>query len=140
EQEIHYLAYYDPLTQLPNRRLLVDRLQKALAESVRRSRCGAVLMLDLDNFKTLNETQGHERGDMLLRQVAQRLCGCVQGEDTVARHGGDEFVVVLEDLGQSLEGAAARAEEMGQKILAAMRHPFLLEGEPRHTTLSMGVT
>ena len=140
EQEIHYLAYYDPLTQLPNRRLLVDRLQKALADSARRGRCGAVLMLDLDNFKTLNETQGHERGDMLLRQVAQRLCGCVQGEDTVARHGGDEFVVVLDDLGQSLEGAAARAEETGQKILAAMRHPFLLEGEPRHTTLSMGVT
>ncbi len=140
QQEIHYLAYYDPLTQLPNRRLLVDRLQKALAESVRRGRCGAVLMLDLDNFKTLNETQGHERGDMLLRQVAQRLYGCLQREDTVARHGGDEFVVVLEDLGQSLEGAAARAEEMGQKILAAMRHPFLLEGEPRHTTVSIGVT
>ncbi len=140
QEEIHYLAYYDPLTQLPNRRLLVDRLQQALADSVRRGRCGAVLMLDLDNFKTLNETQGHERGDMLLRQVAQRLCGCVQGEDTVARHGGDEFVVVLEDLGQSPEGAAARAEEAGQKILAAMRHPFLLEGEPRHTTLSMGVT
>ncbi|MBF9266390.1 bifunctional diguanylate cyclase/phosphodiesterase, partial [Paracidovorax cattleyae] len=140
EEEIHYLAYYDPLTQLPNRRLLVDRLQQALAASVRRGRCGAVLMLDLDNFKTLNETQGHERGDMLLRQVAQRLRGCVQNEDTVARHGGDEFVVVLEDLGQSPQGAAARAEEMGQKILAAMRHPFTLEGESHHTTLSMGVT
>ncbi|AVS70743.1 bifunctional diguanylate cyclase/phosphodiesterase [Paracidovorax avenae] len=140
EEEIHYLAYYDPLTQLPNRRLLVDRLQQALAASVRRGRCGAVLMLDLDNFKTLNETQGHERGDMLLRQVAQRLRGCVQNEDTVARHGGDEFVVVLEDLGQSPQGAAARAEEMGQKILAAMRHPFMLEGEAHHTTLSMGVT
>ncbi len=118
----------------------MDRLQQALAASVRRGRCGAVLMLDLDNFKTLNETQGHERGDMLLRQVAQRLRGCVQNEDTVARHGGDEFVVVLEDLGQSPQGAAARAEDMGQKILAAMRHPFTLEGEPHHTTLSMGVT
>ncbi|MDA8521089.1 bifunctional diguanylate cyclase/phosphodiesterase [Acidovorax sp. NCPPB 4044] len=140
EREIHYLAYYDPLTQLPNRRLLVDQLQQALAASTRRGRCGAVLMLDLDNFKTLNETQGHERGDLLLRQVAQRLRSCVRTEDTVARHGGDEFVVVLEDLGQSPQGAAARAEEMGQKILAAMRQPFLLEGEARHTTLSMGVT
>ncbi|CAM3892941.1 EAL domain-containing protein [Paracidovorax anthurii] len=140
EEEIHYLAYYDPLTQLPNRRLLVDRLQQTVAASKRRGRCGAVLMLDLDNFKTLNETQGHERGDLLLRQVAQRLRGCVQPEDTVARHGGDEFVVVLEDLGQSPQGAAARAEELGQKILAAMRQPFLIEGEPRHTTVSMGVT
>ena len=140
EEEIRYLAYYDPLTQLPNRRLLLDRLQQALAASTRRQRCGAVLMLDLDNFKTLNETQGHERGDMLLRQVALRLRDCVQSEDTVARHGGDEFVVVLEDLGDSREEAAARAEETGQKILAALRRPFLLEGESHHSTLSMGVT
>ncbi|WP_442867259.1 bifunctional diguanylate cyclase/phosphodiesterase [Acidovorax sp. NCPPB 3576] len=140
EEEIRYLAYYDPLTQLPNRRLLLDRLQQALAASTRSHRCGAVLMLDLDNFKTLNETQGHERGDMLLRQVALRLRDCVQTEDTVARHGGDEFVVVLEDLGDSPEDAAARAEEMGQKILTALRRPFVLEGEAHHSTLSMGVT
>ena len=142
EEEIHSLAYYDPLTRLPNRRLLLDRLQQALAVSARRQRCGAVLMLDLDNFKTLNETRGLDRGDALLREVATRLRGCVQGQDTVARHGGDEFVVVLEDLDETPSEAGARAEEAGQRILAALRQPYVLEGEPEphHSTLSMGIT
>ncbi|KQR55503.1 EAL domain-containing protein [Acidovorax sp. Leaf160] len=140
EEEIRYLAYYDPLTSLPNRRLLVDRLQQALAVSARRHRCGALLMVDLDNFKTLNETRGHDKGDLLLREVALRLRGCVKGEDTVARHGGDEFVVVLEDLDENPQEAASRAEEVGQRILSALRQPFLLDGEPHHSTLSMGVT
>ncbi len=140
EEEIRYLAYYDPLTSLPNRRLLVDRLQQALALSAQRQRCGALLMVDLDNFKTLNETRGHDKGDMLLREVALRLRGCVKGEDTVARHGGDEFVVVLEDLDDNPQEAAARAEEAGQRILAALRQPFMLDGEAHHSTLSMGVT
>jgi len=140
EEEIRYLAYYDPLTSLPNRRLLVDRLQQALAVSAQRHRCGALLMVDLDNFKTLNETRGHDKGDLLLREVALRLRGCVKSEDTVARHGGDEFVVVLEGLDENPVEAAGRAEEVGQRILAALRQPFMLDGEPHHSTLSMGVT
>ncbi|RYF28654.1 MAG: EAL domain-containing protein [Comamonadaceae bacterium] len=140
EEEIHSLAYYDPLTRLPNRRLLLDRLQQALAVSARRQRCGAVLMLDLDNFKTLNETRGLDRGDALLREVSLRLRGCVQGQDTVARHGGDEFVVVLEDLDDTPQEAGARAEEAGQRILTALRQPFVLDGEAHHSTLSMGIT
>ena len=140
EEEIRYLAYYDPLTRLPNRRLLVDRLQQALGASARRQRCGALLMLDLDNFKTLNETRGHDKGDMLLREVGQRLRGCVSSEDTVARHGGDEFVVVLEDLGDNLQEAAAHAEDIGQRILGALREPFMLDGQAHHSTLSIGVT
>lgn len=139
EEEIHSLAYYDPLTRLPNRRLLLDRLQQALAVSARRQRCGAVLMLDLDNFKTLNETRGLDRGDALLREVSLRLRGCVQGQDTVARHGGDEFVVVLEDLDDTPQEAGARAEEAGQRILTALRQPFVLDGEAHHSTLSMGI-
>ena len=140
EEEIRYLAFYDPLTRLPNRRLLMDRLQQALAASARHRRSGALLLLDLDNFKTLNETQGHERGDLLLLQVAERLRGCVLEDDTVARQGGDEFVVVLEDLGDNPEEVAARSEEIGQKILAALREPYQLDGEAHHSSLSMGIT
>ena len=140
EEEINYLAYYDPLTRLPNRRLLMDRLQQALATSARHHRSGALLLLDLDNFKTLNETRGHDAGDNLLRQVAHRLRGCVHEDDTVARQGGDEFVVVLEDLADSPEEAAARSEEVGQRILAALREPYELHGAAHHSSLSMGIT
>ncbi len=139
EEEINTLAYYDPLTRLPNRRLLMDRLQQALATSARHHRSGALLMLDLDNFKTLNETRGHDRGDALLSQVAHRLRGCVHEDDTVARQGGDEFVVVLEDLGGSPEEAAARGEEVGQRILSVLREPYQLDGDTHHSSLSMGV-
>ena len=140
EEEINQLAYYDPLTRLPNRRLLLDRLKQALATSARHQRCGALLMLDLDNFKTLNDTRGHERGDALLLQVSHRLRSCVHEDDTVARQGGDEFVVVLEDLSDSPEDAAARAEELGQRILAVLREPYDIGGETHHSSLSMGVT
>ena len=140
EEEINSLAYYDPLTRLPNRRLLMDRLQHALATSARHHRSGALLMLDLDNFKTLNETRGHDRGDTLLQHVAHRLRSCVHEDDTVARQGGDEFVVVLEDLGDSPEDAAARSEEVGQRILAVLREPYELDGGEHHTSISMGIT
>ena len=140
EEEINHLAYYDPLTRLPNRRLLMDRLQQALATSARHGRSGALLLLDLDNFKTLNETRGHDSGDHLLLQVAHRLRGCVHEDDTVARQGGDEFVVVLEDLGDNPEEAAARSEEVGQRILATLREPYMLNGTAHHSSLSMGVT
>ena len=140
ENEINSLAYYDPLTRLPNRRLLMDRLQQALAASERHQRSGALLLLDLDNFKTLNETRGHDQGDNLLRQVAERLRGCVHQDDTVSRQGGDEFVVVLEDLGDNPEQAADRAEEVGQRILHALREPYVIDGDTHHSSLSMGVT
>ncbi|MBT9513481.1 MAG: EAL domain-containing protein [Acidovorax sp.] len=140
EEEINNLAYYDPLTRLPNRRLLMDRLQQALATSARHQRSGALLLLDLDNFKTLNETRGHDSGDNLLLQVAHRLRSCVHEDDTVARQGGDEFVVVLEDLGDSPEEAAARGEEVGQRILSVLREPYQLDGDAHHSSLSMGVT
>ena len=139
EQEINSLAYYDPLTRLPNRRLLMDRLHQALAASARHHRSGALLLLDLDNFKTLNETRGHERGDNLLLQVAERLLGCVHEDDTVSRQGGDEFVVVLEDLGDDPEEAADRAEEVCQRILKTLREPYVIDAETHHSTLSMGV-
>ena len=137
EEEINQLAYYD---RLPNRRLLMDRLQQALATSARHHRSGALLMLDLDNFKTVNETRGHDRGDALLLQVAHRLRSCVHEDDTVARQGGDEFVVVLEDLGDSPEEAAARAEDVGQRILGVLREPYQIDGDAHHSSLSMGVT
>ncbi len=141
EDELHYLAYNDLLTGLPNRRLLMDRLEQALVMSARHQTCGAVLLLDLDQFKTLNETRGHEAGDQLLRGVAERLRRCVGSGDTLARQGGDEFVAVLRELGGTSEEAAAHAEEVAQRMLAALHEPFELDGgEPHHTTLSIGVT
>ncbi|WP_404299681.1 EAL domain-containing protein [Alicycliphilus denitrificans] len=141
EQEVNYLANNDPLTGLPNRRLLLDRLQQALAVSARHQQCGAVLMLDLDHFKQINETQGHDMGDRLLQDVAARLRRCIPEDDTLARHGGDEFVVVLKDLGANPQEAAAHAEAVGQQLLVAMREPFAIGGgELRHSTLSVGIT
>jgi diguanylate cyclase (GGDEF)-like protein/PAS domain S-box-containing protein len=140
EKEIKYLAFYDPLTRLPNRRLLIDRLQQALATSARRNRLGALLFIDLDNFKTLNDTLGHDKGDLLLQQVAERLTHCVREGDTVARQGGDEFVVVLEDLSASAEEAAAHSEAVGQKILATLNETYLLAGYVHHSTPSIGIT
>lgn len=110
EAEINRLAYYDPLTHLPNRRLLLDRLAHTMAASQRHGRHGAVLFIDLDHFKNLNDTRGHEVGDHLLIEVAHRLISCVRAEDTVARLGGDEFVVLLEELGDDATQAAAQVE------------------------------
>ena len=140
EDEIRHLAFYDPLTLLPNRRLLLDRLQQALAISARSKRLGALLFLDLDNFKTLNDTLGHDKGDLLLQQIAQRLATCVREGDTVARLGGDEFVVMLEDLSPSPGDAAAQTEVVGEKILAHLSQPYELAGHEYHSTSSIGVT
>lgn len=140
EDEIRYLAYNDPLTGLPNRRLLLDRLQQALAASARRLRCGALLMLDLDHFKTINETRGHDAGDELLRQVANRLREHLQDSHTIARHGDDEFVIVLEDLSDQPEEAAAQAEDLGRQVLKVLRIPYLLNGESCHSSVSMGAS
>lgn len=140
EKEIEQLAFYDPLTQLPNRRLLVDRLHQALVSSARNHRKGALLFIDLDNFKILNDTSGHDVGDQLLVEVARRLVACVRDGDTIARLGGDEFVVVLEDLSQGPQEAAAQTKIVGEKILTALNVPYSIAGSVHHSTPSIGVT
>lgn len=140
ELEIRNLAFYDPLTNLPNRRLLFDRLHQAIANSQRTARCTAVLLIDLDNFKTLNDSLGHHQGDLLLQQVANRIAGCIREADTVARLGGDEFVVLLENLSDSIDAAAPEAEAVGEKILAALNRSYMLGDYEYHSTASIGVT
>ncbi|MEI8363593.1 MAG: EAL domain-containing protein [Betaproteobacteria bacterium] len=139
-EEIKNLAFYDPLTHLPNRRLLVDRLNQALASSARNGRDGALLFLDLDHFKNLNDTLGHDIGDLLLKQVASRLIECVREGDTVARIGGDEYVVMLEELSEHPIEAAAQAEAVGKKILTALNLPYKLAIHEHHNTSSIGIT
>jgi len=139
-EEIKLLAFYDPLTNLPNRRLLLDRLNQALAASVRSGKKGALLFLDLDHFKTLNDTLGHDVGDLLLQQVAARLQACVREGDTVARIGGDEFVLILEDLSEQGLAAAAHIEAFAEKILHQLREPYLLANHICHSTPSIGAT
>lgn len=139
EHRIEYLAYYDVLTQLPNRQLLMDRLQRAL-DSCAGQRCThALLFIDLDNFKSLNDTLGHAVGDQLLTQVAQRLGGCVGQRDTVSRFGGDEYVVLLEGLGADIEQARAHARTVGERMLAALRQPYRLGQYCHHSTASIGI-
>jgi diguanylate cyclase (GGDEF)-like protein/PAS domain S-box-containing protein len=140
ETEIQQLAFYDPLTQLPNRRLMMDRLHHALANSARSSLMGGIFFIDLDNFKTLNDTRGHDQGDKLLQQVAQRLKLCMREEDTVARLGGDEFVVMLEGLNESATEAANQAKTVGEKILLALNQAYELDGADYRSTPSIGVT
>ncbi len=140
EHAILSLAFFDPLTRLPNRRLLLDRLRHAVAATKRDGHGGALLFIDLDNFKTLNDTLGHDKGDQLLQQVAQRLEAQVpRSSDTVARHGGDEFVIVLENLSANPEEAAAQAERVAEKLLGAFNDPFQLDGHQHHSSPSIGV-
>jgi diguanylate cyclase (GGDEF)-like protein/PAS domain S-box-containing protein len=138
--EIERLAFYDPLTGLPNRRLLQDRLKQALVASERSCQRGALLFIDLDNFKSLNDSLGHDIGDLLLKNVAERLSSCVRLEDTVARLGGDEFVVVLENLSAFAYEAENIAENIGKKILAALSQAYLLEIHYYRSTSSIGAT
>ncbi len=140
EGEIKSLAFYDPLTRLPNRRLLMDRLAQALAASSRYQRKGALLFIDLDNFKTINDTLGHDKGDLLLQQVAQRLSTCIGEGDTVARLGGDEFMVMLEDLSESAREAATQAETVSEKIRLTLNQTYQLASLEHHSTPSIGVT
>ena len=140
EDAIRNLAFYDPLTQLPNRRLLMDRLEQALASSARHQSKGALLFVDLDNFKTINDTLGHDKGDLLLQQVAQRLLRCVRDGDTVARLGGDEFVLMLEDLGESALEAATQAEAVGEQILLSLNQTYQFINYEYHSTPSIGIT
>lgn len=140
DEKIKHLAFYDSLTELPNRRLLLDRLQHALASSVRNKKLGALIFIDLDNFKTLNDTFGHHKGDILLQHVAQRLTTCVREGDTVARLGDDEFVVILENMSEHPREAVAEAEVAGKEILATLNRSYQLDGCECHSTQSVGIT
>ena len=140
DEAIRQMAFQDALTGLPNRRLLVDRLQQALLSSARHKRSGALLFLDLDKFKHLNDTLGHEVGDQLLQQVAQRILKNVRAVDTVARIGGDEFVVLIADLSESQSDAKLHATQVGQKILTALNEPYDLGLHRHSSTPSIGAT
>ncbi|MBI5918256.1 MAG: EAL domain-containing protein [Nitrosomonadales bacterium] len=143
ESKIYNLAFYDPLTNLPNRRLLHDRLKRAIAASQRNRQFGALFLIDLDNFKTLNDTRGHDMGDHLLVEVARRLLISVREEDTVARLGGDEFVVLLKEIGPDEGTAATQAEAVAEKICLALSQPYALRGGEHtdyYATASVGVS
>jgi diguanylate cyclase (GGDEF)-like protein/PAS domain S-box-containing protein len=140
EERIKELAFFDALTRLPNRTLLLDRLKQAITASARSGACGALLFIDLDHFKTLNDTLGHDKGDLLLQQVAQRLAASVVENDTVARVGGDEFVVVLGNLHKNRQEAASQTEAMAEKILAILGRPYQLGEIEYRSTASIGAT
>ena len=140
EDKIEHLAFYDTLTQLPNRQLLMDRLKRALARTGEVAHLGALMFIDLDHFKILNDTLGHSVGDMLLQQVASRLAACVRLNDTVARLGGDEFVVMLENLGDDAPAADTYARRVAEKILGTLSEPYDLAGYQHHSTCSIGIT
>jgi diguanylate cyclase (GGDEF)-like protein/PAS domain S-box-containing protein len=139
EARVEWLAFVDDLTGLPNRRLLMDRLEQALGDSSRLGRCGALLLLDLDNFKDANDTLGPAGGDRLLVQVASRLRGCVRPHDTVARFGGDEFMVLLQGLPSDPEAAAAQAEALAQAILHTLGQPYPIDDGDVVSTPSIGL-
>jgi diguanylate cyclase (GGDEF)-like protein/PAS domain S-box-containing protein len=134
QQRIQHLAYHDNLTGLPNRGLLQDRLARSIARAERAGRKVAVLFIDLDNFKNINDTLGHDVGDELLRQVSRRLSECVRLEDTIARQGGDEFIVLLDNLEDG-----RNASLVAQKILNSLRQPLILGGTEQHVSGSVGI-
>ncbi|WP_181358904.1 sensor domain-containing diguanylate cyclase [Pseudothauera lacus] len=139
EAEMQRLANYDPLTQLPNRRLFQDRLAQTVAASRRNGMYGAILFLDLDNFKALNDTLGHDAGDLLLIEVSNRLRSSLREGDTVARIGGDEFVMILDGLGVNEPDAAALAGQIGDKLIARIARPVAVEKTEYECTTSIGV-
>jgi len=142
EELINRLAYFDTLTALPNRTLLLDRLEQAMLSADRSKNIGMLLLLDVDHFQLLNDTQGHEVGDRLLQEIAGRLLDAVRAEDTVARFGGDEFAVIIEHLGEQTPSAVAQAELVADKIHFALNQPYdlALPGRRYHATPSIGIT
>jgi diguanylate cyclase (GGDEF)-like protein len=134
-ERVEYLAYHDGLTTLPNRRLFSELLRQSINQAVRHDRQLAVLFLDLDHFKHINDTRGHEAGDLLLQEVATRLKACLRGSDTVARLGGDEFVVLLPELDEE-----KYVHTVAQKILSAVAMPFVLSGKEYRVTASIGIS
>ena len=139
EEAIHQLAFFDPLTKLPNRRLLLENMHTAISSSDRNEDFGALLFIDVDNFKDLNDTLGHHVGDMYLQQLALRLGSCTRAQDTLARQGGDEFVVMLQSLDAQPQQAAQQARQVAEKILARLREPYHLEGKDFKSSVSIGV-
>ncbi len=139
EAAIHQLAFYDPLTQLPNRRFLMEQVQQTLAASERGKQGGAMLFIDVDNFKDLNDTVGHDMGDQLLCQVAARLRACTRAQDTLARLGGDEFVVMLQTLSPRPDEAAQQARNAAAKILQTIAEPYQLGTQLHQTSVSIGI-
>ncbi|MDO8298787.1 EAL domain-containing protein [Lacisediminimonas sp.] len=139
EEQIHNLSFFDPLTMLPNRRLFMDRLEQARISRLRHRREGALLFVDLDDFRMTNETLGHEQGDIFLQEVSRRLKNCVRLGNTVGRLGGDDFVILLEDLGATPQEAASQAEAMSEKILFALAQPYLFANVAHHRTASIGI-
>jgi diguanylate cyclase (GGDEF)-like protein/PAS domain S-box-containing protein len=140
ENEIKRLAFYDPLTGLPNRRMLLDRLRQSIRFGRRTGRKCALLFIDLDDFKTLNDTLGHHTGDLLLQEVARRLVLCLRESDTAARIGGDEFVIIVENLSPDTEEAAAQAKAIAEKILNQTSDPYMLNRHECMSTASIGIT
>ncbi|WIM06070.1 MAG: CHASE domain-containing protein [Candidatus Nitricoxidivorans perseverans] len=140
EETIRDMAFHDSMTQLPNRRLLSDRMRQAMAAARRTRRHGALLFIDLDNFKSLNDSLGHDMGDKLLVEVARRLEECVRYGDTVARLGGDEFVVMLTGLSEEVAEATAQARQVGRKILDALNEPYRLDAHVHRSSPSIGAT
>jgi len=140
QEQVEYQATYDHLTDLPNRRLLLDRLNQTLARCRRHNRTGALLFLDLDNFKTINDTLGHPVGDALLKQVSGRLMGCLRREDTAARLGGDEFVLLLSESGDSIEEVTERVESAANKVLNALSQQYEVKGRKLYASTSIGIS
>ena len=138
EEAIRQMAFHDPLTGLANRRLLMDRLQQTLTAADRKQKVSALLFLDLDRFKQLNDSLGHDAGDEMLLEVARRLRGCVRAVDTVARVGGDEFVLLLQDLGETVELAAEQSGKLGHKVLLALAAPYHLSKVQYQSGASIG--
>lgn len=139
EAEVQRLAYHDALTELPNRRLFMDRLLQEISRCQRQEQFGAVLFMDLDHFKTINDSLGHNFGDALLNEVASRLKNCLRSEDTVARMGGDEFVLLLTQLGGNEEAAAVHAGQIANKIRGILAFPYDIQGQELHISPSIGI-
>lgn len=140
EDTITKLAFYDPLTQLPHRRLLLEHLEKSLSHTKRTNTYGGLFFLDIDHFKNINDNYGHDIGDILLKAVATRLSSVMRQEDTLARFGGDEFVILVENLGDNISLAAQHSKTIATTIHKAIGEPFELDGHPRYITLSIGIT
>jgi diguanylate cyclase (GGDEF)-like protein/PAS domain S-box-containing protein len=140
EEKIHHLAFFDSLTNLPNRRLLLDRMHAALTASNRSRHYGALLFIDLDKFKTINDVLGHSVGDLMLVEVAARIKACVRASDTVARLGGDEFVVLMADIDDQAVAASQKTAHVAEKIRQALAAPYQLQGNTHHSSPSIGVS
>ncbi|MDD2700153.1 MAG: EAL domain-containing protein [Sideroxydans sp.] len=139
EEEIFSLAFYDTLTKLPNRRFLLERLQQSISTSARNHLHGALLFLDMDRFKTLNDTLGHDHGDLFLIEVARRMQHCVRDMDTVARIGGDEFVILIEEIDADANEASQKAAVIAEKIRLSLAQPYQLNANEYHSSPSIGV-